>query len=66
MSDIIEDIDGLILQATTERSHFYTAATLKRARAEIVQQRQNVSNLLAMIQVRNEALERYENGRMVP
>jgi hypothetical protein len=33
--DIIERLDDLIKQATTERSHYYTADTAKLARAEI-------------------------------
>ena len=32
---ILEDIDELIKEATTENSHFYTAKVLQRARDEI-------------------------------
>jgi hypothetical protein len=35
MSGILAKIDDLILQAATERSHYYTAATLREARDEI-------------------------------
>lgn len=35
MNDLLSDIDGLIEQATNERSHFYTAGVLKRAKAVI-------------------------------
>lgn len=38
--DILDDIDDLIKQATTEQSHFYTASTLLRAKAEIVRLRE--------------------------
>lgn len=61
--DILADIDGLIVQAATERSHNYTASVLKKARAEIVFQRQTINNLVHAIEVRNEALENYENNR---
>lgn len=45
MIDIVEKIDDLILQATTERSHYYTANTLKEARDEIVRLRAEVERL---------------------
>lgn len=37
MSDtkLLKDIDDLIKQATTERSHYYTAEILRRAKVEI-------------------------------
>jgi DNA repair exonuclease SbcCD ATPase subunit len=35
MSDLINDIDDLILQATHERSHFYVGSVLKRAKQRI-------------------------------
>lgn len=34
--DILDAINDLIKQATTERSHHYTASVLRRAYAEIV------------------------------
>ena len=34
--DILDQIDDLIKQATTERSHFYVAKTLQECRKEIM------------------------------
>jgi hypothetical protein len=35
MSDILDDLKDLYLQATTERSHYYVASCCKRAIEEI-------------------------------
>lgn len=35
MTDIVDDLKDLLKQATTERSHYYVAATCKRAIEEI-------------------------------
>lgn len=35
MSDILDDLRDLHKQATTERSHYYVAATVERAISEI-------------------------------
>ena len=64
MADIITDLDDLIVQATTENSHFYTAGVLRRAKAEIEGQRAAIKNLLDAVAVRNESLLEFENGRM--
>jgi hypothetical protein len=41
-TDILAKIDDLIVQATKERSHFYTASVLKAARQEIVSLRKDL------------------------
>jgi voltage-gated potassium channel Kch len=51
--DIIERLDDLIKQATTERSHYYTADTAKLARAEIERLRAILITISAVL----------ENGR---
>ena len=42
--DILEAVDGLIAQATTEHSHYYTAAVLKEARHEIERLRSSTTS----------------------
>lgn len=61
MSDITDDIMDLIKQATTERSHFYTAGVLKRALAEIIMLRTVVS--AEALQSRSEAIERAKSDK---
>lgn len=39
VNDVLVDIDDLIVQATTEKSHYYTARVLVRAAAEIARLR---------------------------
>lgn len=41
-TDIIAKIDDLIVQATKERSHYYTANVLKAARQEILSLRKDL------------------------
>jgi hypothetical protein len=45
-TDVLHRLDDLLVQATTERSHFYTASVLKELRAEIVLMRQCILSSL--------------------
>lgn len=40
--DIIDKLDGLIKQATEERSHFYVKSVAEEAKAEIERLRKNI------------------------
>lgn len=51
MSDVIEQLEDLILQATTERSHFYVRAVASAAKQEIERLREKLKT------ARNAALE---------
>ena len=47
--DILPQIDDMIVQATKERSHYYTAAVFKAARSEIVALRTQVELAAALV-----------------
>jgi hypothetical protein len=57
MSDLVKQIDDLIVQATTERSHYYTASVLKAAKATIEAQAAEIERLRGE---RDDALEHVE------
>ena len=44
--DILEELADLHLQATTEKSHHYTASVIRRASAEIMKLREEMRDLI--------------------
>lgn len=44
-ADVLEKLDGLARQASTEKSHYYVAATVGDAHREIVKLRAEVKRL---------------------
>jgi hypothetical protein len=54
--DVVDRLADLHVQATTERSHYYTASVIRDAIAEIKALRDQVERLRSSVAIRNEVL----------
>ncbi len=58
MPEVLDDLTDLLKQATTERSHYYVASTVRRAIAEIIKLRKAKYDLENLVEDMSIQVER--------